>query len=201
MDKIKISSAVIVEGKYDKIKLDSILDAEIIETNGFSIFKDKALQNYIKKLSDERGIITATDSDGGGLTIRNFLSGIVPPEKIRHVYIPKQYGKEPRKDSPSKEGTVGVEGISADLLRNLFLPFSVDESPICSEEVTALDFYEDGLAGTPGSAEKRKKLCLALGVPDNISTKALIKSINLSGGYRIYKNALDSISEADNERR
>ncbi|MBO4356372.1 MAG: toprim domain-containing protein [Clostridia bacterium] len=129
MEKIKLRSMVIVEGKYDKIKLDSILDAEIIETDGFSIFKNEQLKEYIRKTALERGIITATDSDGAGLLIRNYLSGIVPPDRIKHVLIPKIPGKESRKAEPSKEGTVGVEGIDADVLRSLFEPFKDDTQP------------------------------------------------------------------------
>ena len=117
---LKVKEAVIVEGKYDKIKLSNLLDALIIETNGFSVYKDKKKLAFIKKLANERGLIVITDSDHSGFQIRNYLSSVIPKDKIKHIYIPDIYGKEKRKKEPSKEGKIGVEGINDDILLELF---------------------------------------------------------------------------------
>ena len=117
---IKVKEAVIVEGKYDKIKLSNILDGLIVEINGFGIYKDKNRMKFIRKLAEERGIIIITDSDHSGFQLRNFIASSVGKDKVKHIYIPDVYGKEKRKDKPSKEGKIGVEGISDDVLRELF---------------------------------------------------------------------------------
>ena len=117
---LKIKEAVIVEGRYDKIKLSNLIDALIIETNGFSVYKDKKKLDFIKRLANERGIIVITDSDHSGFQIRNYLSSAIPKEKIKHIYIPDIYGKEKRKKEASKEGKLGVEGIDDAILLSLF---------------------------------------------------------------------------------
>ena len=117
---IKINEAVIVEGKYDKIKLSNILDALIIETNGFGIYKDKERRDFIRRLAKERGLIILTDSDHSGFQIRNFIANCAKGGSVKHLYIPDVYGKERRKEQPSKEGKLGVEGISDDILIKLF---------------------------------------------------------------------------------
>ena len=119
-EKLKLSQAVIVEGKYDKIKLSGIIDAFIIETNGFGIFKDKEKLAFIKKLANEKGIVVLTDSDHAGFMIRNYISSGIPKDRIINVYIPDVYGKEKRKAKPSKEGKIGVEGMSREVLLNAF---------------------------------------------------------------------------------
>lgn len=113
---IQIKQAVIVEGKYDKIKVSNILDTLIIETDGFGIFKDKNKQKLIRRLAETRGILILTDSDSAGFTIRSFLNGIVPKEQLINVYIPDIFGKEKRKSEPSKEGKLGVEGVKSDVI-------------------------------------------------------------------------------------
>ena len=117
---LKIKEAVIVEGRYDKIKLSNLIDALIIETNGFSVYKDKKKLDFIKRLANERGIIVITDSDHSGFQIRNYLSSAIPKEKIKHIYIPDIHGKEKRKKEASKEGKLGVEGIDDAILLSLF---------------------------------------------------------------------------------
>lgn len=131
---IQIKQAVIVEGKYDKIKVSNILDTLIIETDGFGIFKDKNKQKLIRRLAETRGILILTDSDSAGFTIRSFLNGIVPKEQLINVYIPDIFGKEKRKSEPSKEGKLGVEGVKSDViidaLKKAGVKFDVDaESP------------------------------------------------------------------------
>ncbi len=178
-DKIKLTEAVIVEGKYDKIKLSNILDAFIIETNGFGIFKDKAKLSFIKKLARERGVIILTDSDHAGFMIRNYISSGVPKEQIKNVYIPDIFGKEKRKNAPSKEGKLGVEGMSKEIIVNALSKAGVTSSKsVCTDPVTTVDFYDLGLTGGTGSKAKRKALCKALDLPEFLSTSSLISCIN-----------------------
>lgn len=127
--RLTIRQVVIVEGRYDKIKLSSILDAVILTTDGFGIFKDKEKQSLIRRLAETRGLITATDSDSAGMLIRNFIGGIVPKGRVIHLLIPPIPGRERRKSTPSKEGTLGVEGMEADLLRALFAPYAAAPGP------------------------------------------------------------------------
>jgi len=193
MNKIKIDIPVIVEGKYDLIKLDSILDANIITTNGFGIFSDKEKDSYIKKLAEKNGIIVLTDSDGAGLVIRNHLKSLLPKEKIFHLYPPQIEGKEKRKSSPSKEGLLGVEGIDADTLRALFLPFSSPKSTGDTKKVTKLDFYLDGLSGGEKSEAKRNALKKLIGVPQNISANDLLCAVNYMYSYDEYKKLIEQM--------
>lgn len=178
-NKIKLTEAVIVEGKYDKIKLSNILDAFIIETNGFAVFKDKTKLSFIKKLAKERGIIILTDSDHAGFMIRNYISSGVPKEQIKNVYIPDVFGKEKRKNAPSKEGKLGVEGMTKEVIVEALSKAGVTSSKsVCSDPVTTVDFYDLGLTGGTGSKAKRKALCKALDLPEFLSTSSLISCIN-----------------------
>ena len=178
-DKIKLSEAVIVEGKYDKIKLSNILDAFIIETNGFAVFKDKTKLLFIKKLAKERGIIILTDSDHAGFMIRNYISSGVPKEQIKNVYIPDIFGKEKRKNAPSKEGKLGVEGMTKEVIVEALSKAGITSSKsVCSDPVTTVDFYDLGLTGGAGSKAKRKALCKTLDLPEFLSTSSLISCIN-----------------------
>lgn len=173
--KPKIKMPVIVEGKYDKIKLSSVIDATVITTDGFGIFNDEKKRAYLRRICSG-GVIIATDSDGAGKVIRGHLSGVLPPEKVHNVYIPKIKGKEKRKASPSKEGFLGVEGMDADVIRGLFEPFAEDENG-AKCEITRADLYGYGLCGKPDSAAKRKALCGRLSLPDDLSSKALCEAL------------------------
>ena len=178
-EKIKLTEAVIVEGKYDKIKLSNILDAFIIETNGFAIFKDKSKLSFIKKLAKERGIIILTDSDHAGFMIRNYISSGVPKEQIKNVYIPDIFGKEKRKDTPSKEGKLGVEGMTKEVILASFEKAGVSStSSVCDNPITTVDFYDLGLTGGVNSKAKRKAVCKVLDLPEFLSTSSLISCIN-----------------------
>ena len=178
-EKIKLTEAVIVEGKYDKIKLSNILDAFIIETNGFAIFKDKSKLSFIKKLAKERGIIILTDSDHAGFMIRNYISSGVPKEQIKNVYIPDVFGKEKRKDTPSKEGKLGVEGMTKEvILASLEKAGISSTSSVCDNPITTVDFYDLGLTGGANSKAKRKAVCKVLDLPEFLSTSSLISCIN-----------------------
>lgn len=178
-EKIKIHEAVIVEGRYDKIKLSNIIDAFILETDGFSIFKDKKKLTFIKKLALERGIVVLTDSDHAGFMIRSHISSAVPKSRIKNVYIPDVYGKEKRKAAPSKEGKIGVEGMSTEVILNAFEKAGVTASKVtCDNPVTTADFFELGLTGGADSKKKRKELCAELDLPEFLSVSSLISCIN-----------------------
>ena len=179
MEKIHINQAVIVEGKYDKIKLANLIDAFIIETNGFGIFKDKEKLAFIKKLADERGIIILTDSDHAGFMIRGYLTSAIPKEKITNVYIPDVFGKEKRKTQLSKEGKIGVEGMSKDVLLEALSKANINCTSVeKGEGVTNYDLFELGLSGTPDAKQNKKKLLKKLELPEFLSTSSLLSCIN-----------------------
>ena len=179
MEKIKLTEAVIVEGRYDKLKLANIIDAFIIETNGFGIFKDKAKLNFIKKLAAERGIIVLTDSDHAGFMIRGRIASAVPKDRIKNVYIPDIYGKEKRKAEPSKEGKLGVEGMTKEILLDAFKKAGVTCSVSQNDNpITTADLFDLGLTGTPNAKENRRKLMQKLDLPEFLSTSSLLSCLN-----------------------
>lgn len=193
---IKLNEAVIVEGRYDKILLRGFINAPIIETGGFRVFKDKEKQKLIRKLSETRGIIIMTDSDSAGFVIRNFLRGIVPAGKIKHCYIPQIRGKEKRKAEVSKEGYLGVEGLDEKTIIEALERSGVN---ICSksaetkfEEITKADFYELGLSGKENSAKLREKLLKKLGMPTYLSANAFLAVLNC---FYSKKDLLDILRE------
>ena len=202
IEKIKISLPIIVEGKYDKCTLTSIFDATVISTNGFGIFNSGEKRALIKKLG-EKGIIVLTDSDGGGKQIRSYLSGILPKDKIFHLYIPEIEGKERRKKTASKAGLLGVEGMTREILEKVLEPFIAHGA--CQENaaakdlriLTKLDFFTDGFSGGSNSSKKREELARALGFPGDMSANALIEAINLTVGYDGYARMRDDISQKD----
>ena len=179
MEKIKISYPIIVEGRYDKIKLSSLLDADIFTTDGFQIFKASEKTALFRALAKKSPIIILTDSDGGGTVIRNRFKAIIPEDRLIHLYIPQIAGKESRKAKPSKEGTLGVEGMDADLLRSLFASFTDGSDVSARGGITKTDFYEFGLSGGDGSAEKRAALSARLGFPKEMTANALLCALNI----------------------
>lgn len=192
---IKIDKVIIVEGRYDKIKLSSMIDGIIVETEGFGIFKDKDKQKLIRKLAETKGIAILTDSDSAGFVIRNFITSIVPKEYITNVYIPDIYGKEKRKDSPSKEGKLGVEGISAEILKEAFKKAGIGVSQSETNErkkITLNDFFDDGLTGDTQSKRKRTDLLKKLDLPERMSTKAMLDILNTFITYDEYKKLVES---------
>ena len=207
-EKLKIDLPIAVEGKYDKIKLASIIDANIITTGGFGIFSSDEKKLLIRRIAEPRGIIILTDSDGAGLVIRNYFRSILPPDKLIHLYIPQISGREKRKRQPSKAGILGVEGIDAGMLRKILEPFAVggdrdnDEASANTDilnadstrrEVTKADFYADRLSGGESSASRRAALCRLLGLPHNMSSNALLSAVNLLCGYDGYRELVDRI--------
>ena len=179
MEKLCVSLPVIVEGKYDKITLSSVIDAHVIVLGGFSVFNAKERQLLLRRLAEEGGVIVLTDADGGGKQLRSFLSGILPPDKVFHLYIPALKGKERRKERAGKAGLLGVEGMSPALLRELFTPFAKDAPPPTRGTLTKADFYRDGLSGTAGAAERRCALAFCAALPPDMTANALLEAINL----------------------
>lgn len=195
MEKLTLHEVVLVEGKYDKIKVSSIVDATILTTDGFGIFKEKEKTALLRRLAAERGLIVVTDSDGAGQVIRGYIRSVLPKSQVTHLYIPQIEGKEARKATPSKEGILGVEGMEADLLRKLFAPFDVGKSSPKWELLTKLDLYIDGLSGGAQSEARRNALARALDLPSGLSSNALIEAINLLGGKPFYESALEKLGE------
>lgn len=178
---INIKEAVIVEGKYDKMRLKSVINATIIETNGFRIFNDKEKINLIKQLAEKQGIVILTDSDGAGFIIRNHLKGIVPKEQMKHAYIPQIKGKEKRKEKPSKEGILGVEGIDEEYLLSALKNAGVTINDInynTNNIITKTDLYRLGLTGRDNSKIMRKALLKKLNLPPYITTNALAEVLS-----------------------
>ena len=177
---IHITQAIIVEGKYDKIKLSSILDGVILITNGFRIFHDAEKMALIRYYAKTTGIIILTDSDTAGFKIRNYLKGAIRDGKIYHVYTPDIYGKERRKEKPSAEGKLGVEGIDKKQLLEAFAKAGIlaDEVPEKTDPITKYDLYELGLSGGADSKLRRKALQQKLGLPDLLSAASLLEVLN-----------------------
>ncbi len=198
---VKIKQAVIVEGKYDKIKLSSIIDAPIIQTDGFGIFKDKELQKMIRLLAERNGILVLTDSDAAGFKIRSFIGSTVDQKNIYHAYIPDIFGKEKRKTEPSKEGKLGVEGMPESVIMQALEKAGVlcetTEEPL--RPITKQDFYELGLTGGPDSSEKRRDLLKYYGLPSRLSANSLIKVLNLITTYGRFRQDLETIERGEKE--
>ncbi len=176
-EKIRIPLPVIVEGKYDKIKLDSILDARIITTGGFGIFNNVEKKALIRRLC-QNGVILLCDSDGAGKVIRSYVKSFLPPEKVINLYIPQIAGKEKRKKEGSKEGTLGVEGMDAELLRSLFQKYA-DGSTAERTPITKGDLYLYGLSGGANSAARRDALAAVYDLPGGMSANALLDALNI----------------------
>ena len=196
---IHINETVIVEGKYDKIKLSSLIDAVIIETNGFSIFNDSEKLALIRRLAEKNGVLIITDSDAAGFKIRHFLGGALPPDRVKHAYIPDVFGKESRKNAPSKEGKLGVEGIPADMvmkcLERAGVLYESEQEP--KRRITKADLYDDGLSGGDGSASRRQALLKNLNLPERLSANGLLQVINSILTYEEYKEAAKALNRSE----
>ena len=181
MEKLKISFPIIVEGKYDKIKITSIADACVIVTDGFGVFKSSERLALIRELAKKSKIIVLTDSDGAGKVIRSHITGAIPKDRLIQLYTPQIKGKERRKEHSSKEGFLGVEGVEAEMLRNLLLPFADGETANGNEreEITKADLYAMGLTGGEDSAERRDSLAVSLGLPRGMTPNALLAALNV----------------------
>ena len=174
---IRIREAIIVEGRYDKNTLAQVVDAPILETSGFGIFHDSQRLALLRRLAETRGIIVLTDSDGAGFVIRNYLRGAIDPTQVKHAYIPDVAGKERRKRTASKEGKLGVEGISSEILLEILKEAgaSVEGSTTDFQPLTPADLMPLGLTGGVNSATLRQGVLKALDLPENLTTKMLLR--------------------------
>lgn len=198
-EKWKIPYPIIVEGKYDKITLSTYLDAQIIPTDGFGIYSKAEKAALLRRLAERGKVIVLTDSDGGGVMIRSHLSGILPREKVIHLYIPAIPGKERRKKTPGKAGTLGVEGMSGDTIRRLFAPFrGTDISG--RGGITKSDFYADGLSGRPGSESRRDVLAAALLLPPGMTANALLGAVNLLCSREEYQEKIQQLFTSEEDQ-
>ena len=180
---VKIREAILVEGRYDKNTLSQIVDAPILETNGFGIFKDKQQMNLLRTIAEKRGLIVFTDSDGAGFVIRNHVKSAIPGKYLKHAYIPDIAGKERRKSAPGKEGKLGVEGMSPeiilDALRRAGATVENEELLEKGNQLTKMDMYDLGLSGGENSKSMRTALLKALNLPQHMSANALLDALNL----------------------
>ncbi len=178
---IALKEAVIVEGRYDKIKLSGLLSTPVIETGGFRVFSDREKQALIRQIAASRGILVLTDSDGAGFVIRNFLKGCVPREQIKHCYIPQIAGKEKRKPHHSKEGLLGVEGVTDEVILRAIRQSGatiLGEAEKPQNQITKADLYALGLSGGENAAQNRQRLLKKLGLPTYLSANAMLAALN-----------------------
>ena len=179
---VRIREAIVVEGRYDKNTLSQIVDAPILETNGFGIFKDKKQMELLRRVAKSRGLIVFTDSDGAGFVIRNHLKSAIDGRFLKHAYIPDIPGKERRKSAPGKEGKLGVEGMSPEIilqaLRRAGATIEGENAP-SRNSITKQDLMELGFSGGANSAEKRRMLLNKLDLPEHMSANAMLQALNL----------------------
>ncbi len=187
-NKLNIPYPIIVEGKYDRLRLLCVCNAQIITTNGFGVFKKHEKLSLIRSLSARSPIIILTDSDGAGKLIRSHLTSSVPQDRLIQLYIPKIKGKEKRKDSPSAEGTLGVEGMEQQLLYDLLAPFEDEQysERLTSNPISKTDFYIDGLSGAPDSTSRRDALAKSLALPSGMTANALLSALKILITYDEY---------------
>ena len=180
---IHVREAIVVEGKYDKNTLSQLVDAPIFETGGFSILKDSEQLTLLRRVADKRGLVILTDPDGAGFVIRNYLKGTLPKDKVLHAYVPDISGKEKRKKTAGKEGKLGVEGMTQEILlqalKNAGATINGEAAQQTADPITHTDLFELGLSGGAGSRQKRQKVLSALELPEHMSTAALLDAVNL----------------------
>lgn len=197
---VKIKEAIVVEGRYDKNTLSQIVDAPILETSGFGIFKDKLQMKLLRQVAEKRGLIVFTDSDGAGFVIRNHIKSAIPAKYLKHAYIPDIFGKERRKATPGKEGKLGVEGMTPEIiLHALRMAGATFEGVTASWSggITKQDMMDLGLSGGPGSSEKRLRLLKALQLPEHMSANAMLQALNLLYSLEELTSILEAM-EKDN---
>lgn len=179
---MRIKEAIVVEGRYDKNTLSQVVDAVILETAGFSVFRDSERLALLRRLAQKQGLIVLTDSDGAGFVIRNYIKGAIPPDQVKHAYIPDVYGKERRKRAPGKEGKLGVEGMKPEALAQALLRAGAtvegEGSATPRGTLTAADLFLLGLTGREDSAARRSALLHRLELPEHMSARALLTVLN-----------------------
>ncbi len=179
---VRVKEVIVVEGRYDQNTLRQIVDADVICTDGFGIFRETERQALLRRLAEKRGLIVLTDPDGAGSVIRGFLNGIVDPRYVKNAFIPDIPGKEKRKSSPSREGKLGVEGMRPEVILRALAAAgaTMDEAAAPrSGDITTATLYALGLSGGKDSAEKRRRLQRALGLPERMSAKQLLTALNI----------------------
>ena len=192
-NKLKLKYPVVVEGKYDKIRLSNLVDSPILVLGGFSVFHDTHKKMLLKRLCKEKGLILLTDSDRAGAFLRSKLKGILTEGKVYQVYAPQLAGKERRKDHPSADGLLGIEGMDCQTLRSILQPFACTAEEPASAGITSAEWFADGFSGGENASFRRKSLAKALSLPDNLSSNALLEAVNLLCDRETYEKAKQSI--------
>ncbi len=194
---IDLKYPVIVEGKYDKIRVELVARGQIITTDGFGIFKKNEKAALLRTLANKTPLIVLCDSDGAGTLIRSYMNSIISPDRLIHLYIPEIFGKEKRKSAPSAAGTLGVEGMEKECLHKILAPYAADadEIPGRDNPLSKLDFYTDGLSGGEGAVQKRDALAKEFGLPRGMSANALLSALKLVAAYDEYKEAVQKLSK------
>lgn len=194
---VKIREAIVVEGRYDKNTLSQIVDAPIFQTNGFGIMNDKEQLALLRCVAEKRGLIVFTDSDGAGFVIRNYLKGAISNKYLKHAYIPDIFGKERRKASPGKEGKLGVEGMTPevilDCLRGSGATIEGEQPEVRNSQLTKTDMFCMGLSGGPQSKQKRFALLKKLGLPEHMSSNAMLQALNVLYTKEEFYKILDAL--------
>ena len=200
---VKVKQAIVVEGRYDKNVLAQIVDAPILQTNGFGIMHDRQLLSLLRSVAKKRGLIVFTDSDGAGFVIRNFLKSAIEPQYLLHAYIPDVIGKEKRKKTPGKEGKLGVEGMTKEVIIDALRRAGATLDGHCDctagNEITKQDLVDMGLSGGKGSAEKRKELLKYIGFPEHMSSNAMLQALNVLYAKQELLLILKQILEKDHD--
>lgn len=187
-ERLKIPYPVIVEGRYDKLRLENVIEAQILTTDGFGVFNKTEKAKLFRALAQKTPIIVMTDSDGAGKLIRSHITSMIAPEQLIHLYVPRIEGKEKRKNAPSAEGILGVEGMENELLRRLFAPYEDRAAAVRAMEnpLSKTDLFVDGLTGGEGSAERRDALAQKIGLPSGMTPNAFLSALRVLLTYEEY---------------
>ena len=192
---LHIKEVIVVEGRYDKNTLSQCVDAVILETSGFGIFSDREKMALLRRCAETRGLIVLTDSDGAGFLIRNRIRSSIDPKYVKHAYIPDVRGKERRKSRPSREGTLGVEGMDTATLLESLRRCGATVGGAAREPITKADLFAAGLSGGTGSAERRRALQRRLSLPEKLSPNALLDVLNALMTREEFLSAVASLLE------
>ena len=191
--KLKLKYPVIVEGKYDRLRLLSVAEGQILTTDGFGVFKKKEKTELFRVLAEKTPLIVLTDSDGAGTLIRAHIGSAVPADRIIPLYTPQIKGVEKRKSAPSAAGFLGVEGQERSLLRELLAPFADDAADVAENPLSKVDFFEDGLTGCENAAVRRNALAAQFGLPADMTPNALLAALRVVTTYKGYKAAIAAL--------
>ena len=194
MDKIKTDDVLVVEGKYDRIRLSALVEGIILETDGFAVFSDEERKALLKDLAQTRNIIILTDSDAAGFRIRQYISSCLPPGRVKNALIPDVYGKEKRKPEPSKEGKLGVEGMETEVLRQVLQRAGINEIESLPniDSVTVADLYELKLTGFPGSTQRRRDVLKKLGYPARTGIHLMLTVVNATMTKEVFYGVVET---------